>query len=164
MDIGKMLQQSGAIDAISRQLGVDPNTVQAGANALIPSIVAGMTKPAAPTAQEPASGGGLGDLLKTVTELGGGQLLDHVVSDQPTDVGKGNQILGQIFGSKDGSRAVAADASDRSGVEQDVLKQMLPMVAMAAAGHVMKQANQGGGLAGALENMLGGGAKPANRS
>jgi len=33
---------------------------------------------------------------------------------------------------------------------------MLPMLAMAAAGHVMKQANQGGGVAGALEGILGG--------
>ena len=98
--------------------------------------------------------------MKTVSELGGGQLLEHVVSNQPTDVSMGNQILGQIFGSKVGSRAVAAQASDKSGVEQDVLKKMLPMLAMAAAGQVMKQVNQSEGVAGALQSILGG--RPAS--
>ena len=161
MDIGQALQQSGAIDAISRELGVDPQKVAAGANALIPSIVAGMKNPTAPSSQQPGSGGGgLDGVIKTVSELGGGQLLEHVVSSQPTPVNMGNQILGQIFGSKVGSREVAAQASDKSGVEQDVLKKMLPMLAMAAAGHVMKQVNQSGGVAGALQSILGG--RPAS--
>ena len=71
-----------------------------------------------------------------------GGLLDNVVSSDPTEVDKGNQILGQIFGSKDGSRAVAASAAAQSGLQPSLLKKMLPILAMVAAGYVMKQAGQ----------------------
>jgi len=162
MNIEQMLQQTNAIDAISRELRIDPATAQAGAAALLPQILSGFQEPAAPAEPQPAlSGlGGLGGLLGTIGGLGGGGLLDNVISSQPTEVDKGNQILGQIFGSKDGSRAVAAEAAAQSGVEPSLLKKMLPILAMAAAGYVMKQAGQGnGGLGGALGGILG--AQPA---
>ena len=101
--------------------------------------------------------GGLGGLLGSIGGLGGGRLLDNVTSNEPTEVDKGNQILGQLFGSKDGSRAVAASAAAQSGVQPSLLKKMLPILAMVAAGYVMKQASQGqGGLGGALGGILGG--------
>lgn len=159
MNIEQMLQQTNAIDAISRELGVDSATAQAGAAALLPQILSGFQNPAAPAEPKPAlSGlGGLGGLLGTIGGLGGGGLLDNVTSSQPTEVDKGNQILGQIFGSKDKSRAVAAQAAAETGVEPSLLKKMLPILAMVAAGYVMKQAGQGeGGLGGALGGILGG--------
>jgi hypothetical protein len=161
MNIEQMLQQTNAIEAVSRELGVDSATAQAGAVALLPSILSGFQNPvAAPDAH--AAGafpglGGLGGLLGTIGGLGGGGLLDNVTSNEPTEVDKGNQILGQLFGSKDGSRAVAASAAAQSGVEPSLLKKMLPILAMIAAGYVMKQAGQGqGGLGGALGGILGG--------
>ena len=145
MNVSQMLEQTGAVDAISRELGVDPATAQAGATALLPSILSGFQNPvAAPEAQASESAfpglGGLGGLLGSIGRLGGGELLDNVTSSEPTQVNKGNEILGQIFGSKDGSRAVAASASAQSGVEPSLLKKMLPILAMVAAGYVMKQA------------------------
>ena len=127
MNIEDMLRQTGAVDAISRELGVDSATAQAGAAALLPSILSGLQNPvsaadtAAPESAFPGIGG-LGALLGTLGGLGGGGLLDNVTSAEPTEVGKGNEILGQIFGSKDGSRAVAASASAQSGVEPSLLK------------------------------------------
>ena len=102
-------------------------------------------------------------MLGTLGGLGGGGLLDNVTSDEPTEVGKGNEILGQIFGSKDGSRAVAASASAQSGVEPSLLKKMLPILAMVAAGYVMKNAGKGGGLGGMLGGQAesGDGGRPA---
>lgn len=175
MTIDHMLQQTGAVDAISRELGIDPATAQAGAAALLPSILSGFQQPAAPVEQIAVTGegtstafpslGGLGGLLSTIGGLGGGALLDNAVSSEPTEVDKGNQILGQIFGSKEGSRAVAAQASAQSGVESSLLKKMLPVLAMVAAGYVTKQAGQNqGGLAGTIGGMLGGaGAQPGQQ-
>jgi hypothetical protein len=168
MKIEQMLQQTNAAEMIARELNIDPATAQAGATALLPQILSGFKNPVAPTDAQPAlSGlGGLGGLLGTIGALGGSGLLDNVASSEPTDVGKGNQILGQIFGSKEGSRAVAAAAAGTSGVEPSLLKKMLPILAMLAAGYVMKQAGQGGGLGGALGNILGGnspaGAEPSS--
>jgi len=164
MNIQDMLQQTNAVGAISRELGIDPATAQAGAAALMPQILAGFQQPAAPAAlaatgeaPEAQGFGGLGGLLGTITSMGGGALLDNVTSNEPTQVSQGNEILGQIFGSKDGSRAVAAQAAQQSGVEPSILKKMLPVLAMAAAGYVARNAGQGqGGLGGALAGMLGG--------
>ena len=159
MNINQMLQQTGAVDAISRQLGVDPATAEAGATALLPSILSGFQNPVATTEAAPASsafpslGGGLGGLLGTIGGLGGPALLENVTSEEPTQVDKGNQILGQLFGSKDGSRAIAASAAAESGVEPSLLKKMLPILAMVAAGYVMKHAGQSG-----LGGMFGGSA------
>lgn len=156
MNVDQMLQQTGAVEAISRELGVDASTAQAGAAALLPSILSGFKNPvASPEAEGSAfSGlGGLGGLLGTIGGLGGSGLLDNVTSQEPTQVDKGNQILGQLFGSKDGSRAIAAGAAGQSGVEPTLLKKMLPILAMVAAGYVMKQAGHGGG---ALGGILGG--------
>jgi len=161
MNTNQMLQQTGAVEAISRELGVDPATAQAGAAALLPSILSGFQNPVT-AAESTTEGsafpglGSLGGLLATFGGLGGADLLENATSSSPTDVGKGNQILGQIFGSKEGSRAVAASASGESGVEPSLLKKMLPILAMVAAGYVMKHAGQSGGLGG----ILGGAAQP----
>jgi hypothetical protein len=147
MNIEQMLQQTGAVDAISRELGIDQSTARSGVQALLPSILSGFQSPAAPTAGPVMGGGlgGLGGLLSSIGSLGGGGLLENVTDAQPTEVDKGNNILGQIFGSKDGSRAVATRASAQSGVEPSLLKKMLPILAMVVAGYVMKRAGQGGG-------------------
>ena len=152
MNINQMLQQTGAVEAISRELGVDPATAEAGATALLPSILSGFQNPDTAAQAEPSASAfpGLGGLLGIIGGLGGGGLLDNVTSNEPTEVGKGNQILGQIFGSKDGSRAVAASASAQSGVQPSLLKKMLPILAMVAAGYVIKHAGKGGGLGGVL--------------
>ena len=97
-----------------------------GAEALVPAILGGVKKQVQTQAGSP---GGLGGLL---TQLGGG-LLENVLSPQPTDVGLGNNVLGQIFGSKDVSRAVAANAAAQSGLDPALLKKMLPHVGH--AGH-----------------------------
>lgn len=158
MNISDILGQTGALDSISRELGIDPGTAQSGAEALLPAILGGFKKQA-----EPARGGlgGLGDLLGG---LGGGNLLDAVTGNAPTPVEPGNEILGQIFGSKDVSRTVAGQASQTTGLDPALLKKMLPLLAMAVAGYLARQQGgaaaggepQGGGLGGMLGQVLGG--------
>jgi hypothetical protein len=162
MNIVDMLSRMGGLQSLSRELGVSESQAVSGAEALVPAILGGFKKQAA---QQPNGVEGLGGLL---SQLGGGGLLDDVVSPQPTNVNKGNEVLGQIFGSKDVSRAVAQDAAAKSGLDPSVLKKMLPMVAMLVAGYMAKQrmagnaaagqpASAGGGLGGMLGGMLGGG-------
>ena len=45
MNVSQMLEQTGAVEAISRELGVDSATAQAGATALLPSILSGFQEP-----------------------------------------------------------------------------------------------------------------------
>jgi|SRR5690606_34253158 len=155
MDIAGMLQQTGALDSIARQLGIDAGAAQAGAGALMPAIAGGFKK------QAQAGSGGLGDLAGMLGGLGGGALLDEVTASGPTPSEPGNRILGQIFGSKDVSRTVASQAAQTSGVDPSILKKMLPLLAMAAAGYMTRQGGgaqqvEGGGLGGLVGQVLGG--------
>lgn len=158
MDILNILQQSGGIETMARELGVNENVAQAGAAALLPSILGGFKKT---TQAQPGGLEGLGGLLG---QLGGGGLLDSVLGSQPTPVDQGNEVLGQIFGSKEVSRTVAAGAEQQTGISSDLLKKMLPMVAMMVAGYMAKQGGDnsgsgGGGLGGLIGGLLGGGSK-----
>ena len=140
MDMMQVLGRTGGLQSIARELGVGEEQAQSGAAALLPAILGGFKKQAQPQqGGEDALGGLLG-------RLGGGSLLDNVLSPQPTDLSRGNHVLGEIFGSKDVSRTVAESAAERSGLQPSVLKKMLPMLAMMAAGYMAKQ--RGGGLAG----------------
>ena len=137
MDLMNSLAQAGGVDAISRELGVDQSTAQNGLQALLPAVTDGMRGQAAAS---PQGFGGLGSIL---AGLGGGGLLSNVIAPEPTNVSQGNEVLGQIFGNKDASRAVAADAAQKSGISPDLLKKMLPIVAMLVAGYLAKQHGQG---------------------
>jgi hypothetical protein len=155
MQINDLIRQLGGTQSIARELGISETQALTGAAALVPAILGGFKKQAQ---SQPTGLEGLGSLLG---QLGGGGLLEDVLSPQPTNVSRGNDVLGQIFGTKDVSRAVAQDAASRSGLDPALLKRMLPMLAMLVAGHM---ANQGGGAgaapaaprAGALSGLLGG--------
>ena len=155
MDMMDILNQAGGIGAIARELGIDEGTAATGAAALLPAILGGFKGQAQ---QQPE---GLGGLMGMLGGMGGGGLLASVLGAGPSNVDAGNNVLGQIFGSKDVSRAVAADASAKSGVSGDLLKKMLPLIAMAVAGYMAShaggaQAQESGGLGGMLGNVLGG--------
>jgi hypothetical protein len=166
MQITDILAQMGGLQSMARELGVSETQAASGAEALIPAILGGFKKQAQ---AQPTGLEGLGGLLG---QLGGGGLLDNVLAPQPTDVSQGNNVLGQIFGSKDVSRAVAQNAASQSGLDPSLLKKMLPMLAMLVAGYMAKQRGAGaeaqpspmsGGLGGLLGGLLGGGrgAEPA---
>jgi hypothetical protein len=155
MNITDILAQAGGLQSISRELGISEADAARGAEALAPAIMGGFKKQAQ---AQPAGLEGLGGLLG---QLGGASLLENVLGPQPTDVSRGNDVLGQIFGSKDVSRTVAANAASRSGLDQGVLKRMLPMLAMMVAGYLAQGrggASSSGGLGGLLGGLLGGSA------
>lgn len=154
MNVGDMLKQTGALDAISQQLGIDRQSAQAGASALLPSLLGGFRK----QAQMEAGGteGGAGNLLGLLGSLGGGSLLDAVTSPRPASKEPGDRILGQVFGSKEVSRTVAGQAAQSTGIDPSVLKKMLPLLAMAVSGYLASRSGAGGagGAGGAQGQML----------
>jgi hypothetical protein len=159
MQITDILAQMGGLQSMARELGASETQVASGASALIPAILGGFKKQAQ---SQPAGLEGLGGLLG---QLGGGGLLDDVLAPEPTHVNRGNDVLGQIFGSKDVSRTVAQNAASQSGLEPSLLKKMLPMLAMLVAGYMAKQRGAGdvaqpspaaGGLGGLLGSLFGG--------
>jgi hypothetical protein len=144
-------------------LGISDDQAASGAAALLPALLGGFKRQ---TQAQPTGLEGLGGLLG---QLGGGGLLDDVLAPQPTDVRRGNDVLGQVFGSQDVSRAVAENAATQSGLAPGLLKQMLPLLAMLVAGYLAKQpgagaeappsstppSSAGGGLGDLLGSLLG---------
>jgi hypothetical protein len=157
-DLINILQQTGGIAAIANQLGIPPQMAEAGAGALLPAIVGGFNKQADPQA---GAAGGLGSLINILGSLGGAGLATNVLGPEPTDVNKGNDVLGQIFGTKEVSRTVADHASGQTGIDPSILKKMLPLLAMLVAGYLSQQGGGqqqeqgGGGLGGMLSSVLG---------
>ncbi|UAB79410.1 DUF937 domain-containing protein [Erythrobacter sp. SCSIO 43205] len=177
MSLAAMLQQTGAISSMARELGIDERTAQTAAGALLPAIVAGMGRSATGGNSTPDPLGGLGGLAGALLGgssaqggaagglggLIGGGLLDAVLGSAPTPTQPGNDILGNIFGTKDVSRSVAGEVAGITGIDEGLLKKMLPILAMAVAGYMAKQASagggqqqSGGGLGGILGSIVGG--------
>jgi len=76
---------------------------------------------------------------------------DAIHAPETTDAG--NNILGQLFGSKEVSRSVASRASANTGIGADILKQMLPVVATMVMSGMSKQQNSSqGGMFGMLDS------------
>jgi hypothetical protein len=155
-----ILQKTGGLQSIARELNIGEDDAAKGAAALAPAVLGGFRKQAE---SHPQGLDGLGGML---SQLGGGGLLDSVLSSNPTDTTPGNNVLGHIFGSKDVSRAVAQNAAAQSGQDPSLLKKMLPMLAMLVAGYMAKNRVAGGaklspdggaGLGGLIGGMLGGG-------
>ncbi len=164
MQITDMIARTGGLQSMAKELGITEEQAATAANALMPAVLGGFKKQAQ---TQPGGVEGLGGLL---SQLGGGDLLDQVVGQQPTDINRGNAVLGQIFGSKDVSRTVAQNAASKTGLDTGILKKMLPMLAMLAAGYLARQkgaaaaapsepSGSGGGLGGILGDLLGGGSR-----
>jgi hypothetical protein len=127
-----------AVDQIGRQLGLDSSQTSSALEALLPTVAAGFQRSA-------SSGTGLDALLGALSGAGASRYVeDPSQLGQASAVSDGNDILGQIFGSKDVSREVAARASAQTGIGSDVLKAMLPMVATLVMGAMARNATSGG--------------------
>jgi hypothetical protein len=144
-----VLAQAGGLESVARELGVNETQARTGASALIPAILGGFKK------QAQSRPDGLEGLTGMLGGLGGGGLMDEVLAPRQTNVAPGNDILGQIFGSKDVSRTVAQSASARTGLDPALLKKMLPVLAMLVAGYMAKRARSATPTTGAAEPPMG---------
>jgi hypothetical protein len=134
------------VGGLASQFGLSPDQANAAVGALLPAIMGGI--------QKSEDAGGLGQIADIVNGMGAPE----------QDIDSGNNILGQIFGSKDVSRQVASQASAQTGISDTILKAMLPVIAGLVAQQVAKRMGGGalGGIAGAIVgSMLGGKAASA---
>ena len=120
-----------ALQQVGARMGLSPDMVRMAATALAPALAGGLAK-----------AGAAGTLPGGAPDLGTDEARMH-----------GNDVLGQILGSKDASPSVTADAAGRTGIDVGTLKQLLPQLASMAAG-VSGRAGQGG--PGGLGGLLGG--------
>ncbi|MBK8455967.1 MAG: DUF937 domain-containing protein [Phyllobacteriaceae bacterium] len=131
-----MLNAAGngaAVEAMMRQYGLNQQQMQGAMEALLPAFSEGLKRNAA----DPY---GLGAMMQMFMSGAYNQFLQNpAAAFTPQGMAAGNAILGQLFGSKDLSRAVAAHASTATGLGQEVLKQMLPVLATMIMGGLANQ-------------------------
>jgi hypothetical protein len=144
-----------SIAEMARQYGIAQEQAQAGMAALMPAFAEGMRR----AASNPA------DFLKLMQSYGAMMQAGANTAAAQSSLEQGNAILGQLFGSKDLSRAVAAHAAQATGLSTAILKSMLPAMAPKIIEMLFGQMMGGtGSQAGAnpfgkiLEQMMGGSA------
>lgn len=160
MNLMELLVAGGggkSIDALSRQLGIDGADTGSLVEALGPALMRGVEK----QTERPDS---LQGLTKALTGGGHQRYLDNpeLIGDDAARE-DGNKILGHLFGSKDVSRNVAAQAAQKTGIESGLIKKALPMLAGLAMGALSKKSeaqaapgsSDSGGLGGLLAGLIG---------
>jgi hypothetical protein len=123
-----------AMRAMAQQFGLSTSQVEQAMAALMPAFSTGLKR----NASNPM------DMSNFLSALAGGNHAQYFENMQsafsPQAMQEGNGILGHLFGSKEVSRAVAAQAEAATGIGQEIYKQMLPILATTIMGGLFKQA------------------------
>ncbi|MEC9342952.1 MAG: DUF937 domain-containing protein [Pseudomonadota bacterium] len=153
------------IDRIGRQYGLSSAQAEQAVAALLPAFSQGLKR----NAHDPHGFTRFLDALSSGRHAAYYDDPGQALGDRGIE--EGNAILGHLFGSRELSRAVAAQAAQATGISQSILKSMLPALAPMILGGLFKQLSGATqpGRGQALDNPLGrmfeqmsGGAAPAN--
>ena len=145
-------QNGAAVQQLGDHLGLGSDQTVAALSALVPALAGGVHQ----NAQTPD---GLSGLVAALTGGSHQQYLDNPAALAHADtIADGNAILGHVFGSKDVSREVAAQASAQTGLGADVLQKMLPMAAALVMGALARHHAGAVGAGGSTTSSLAPGA------
>lgn len=138
-------QNSPAIKQLAANFGLSENAAKDAVSEMAPALSRGLQHNVSTSQGMEAL---MGALSKGNHQRYADQPESLTTDDSVTD---GNAILGHILGSKDVSRRVASHAASTTGIDNSILKKMLPMIATMVMGSMSKQAtsnNLAGNLAG----------------
>jgi hypothetical protein len=134
MSLLKMLmdaQGGQGLGQLAKQFGIDEEQAGGLAGMLAPAIAQG--------AKRRTQQGGLEAVLGQLKGEAQGAYLDNpAAAAAPEGRAQGEQFLEQIFGSRQASQDLAAEAANRSGVSQDAVSQFLPAIAAMMQGGMQR--------------------------
>lgn len=125
LSLMRQAQNSAATAMLGQQFHLDKNQTQAAMAAFLPAFALGM---------QHAMGAKPDALAQNLFGAYQNWWLNAAQAYSPGAQRNGEQILDQIFGSDDVSRRVAHQAAQMTGVNVDVMQQMLPVLAGIYAG------------------------------
>lgn len=129
-------QNGAAVEEMARQFGLSQKQAQEAMAALMPAFSQGLKR----NASDPYGVGAFLSALSTGQHAR--YYEDMQQAFRPSGIEEGNGILGHLFGSREVSRAVAKQAEAATGIGQEVLKQMLPVLASMIMGGLYKQSTE----------------------
>ncbi|WEX78128.1 DUF937 domain-containing protein [Sinorhizobium numidicum] len=132
-DMFAQAQNGHAIELMAKQFGLAQEQMAKATAALMPAFSTGFKR----NTTNPYD---LGALLTAISTGNYARYFEDMSQAfTPQGVADGNGVLGQLFGSKEMSRAIAAQAAQMTGIGQEVYKQMLPVMASTLMGGLFKQ-------------------------
>jgi hypothetical protein len=132
-DMMMKAQNGNAVDVMARQFGLAQEQAAKAVAALMPAFSEGFKRNAA----NPYD---LAAFMQALTTGGHAKYFEDISKAfTPQGMADGNGILGHLFGNKDVSRAIAAQAAQMTGIGQEIYKQMLPVMASMLMGGIFKQ-------------------------
>jgi hypothetical protein len=132
-DMMMQAQNGHAVDLMARQFGLAQEQAVKAVAALMPAFSEGFKRNA-------ASPYDLAAFMKALTTGEHAKYFEDMSKAfTPQGLAEGNGILGHLFGSKEVSRAIAAQAAQMTGIGQEIYKQMLPVMASTLMGGIFKQ-------------------------
>ena len=132
-DMMMQAQNGNAVEAMSKQFGLAQEQAAKAVAALMPAFSEGFKRNAANPYDMAA-------FMKALTTGDHAKYFEDISKAfTPQGMAEGNGILGHLFGNKDVSRAIAAQAAQMTGIGQEIFKQMLPVLASALMGGIFKQ-------------------------
>lgn len=126
-------QNGTAMEAVARQFNLAQEQAAQAVAALMPAFSSGFKRNTANPYDMTALLGAMaaGNYAKYFEDM--------TAAFTPQGVADGNTVLEQLFGSKEVSRAIAAQAAQFTGISQDIFKKMMPAMADTIMGGLSKQ-------------------------
>ena len=148
-EIMQAAQNGQAMQNMARQYGLSLQQTQAALAALLPAFSMGLQR----QTQNPYA---FGSLAQMMTASPYARFFEASGGIPPGAQMAGNDVLSQLFGSNEVSRAIAAQAAATSGVSQAILNQMLPVIASILMGGLFKSTSSEGlgGILGQFAEMM----------
>jgi hypothetical protein len=132
-DMMMQAQNGNAVEIMARQFGLAQEQAAKAVAALMPAFSEGFKRNVANPYDMAA-------FMKALTTGEHAKYFEDVSKAfTPQGLAEGNGILGHLFGNKDVSRAIAAQAAQMTGIGQEIYKQMLPVMASTLMGGLFKQ-------------------------
>ncbi len=140
-DIVQAAQGGKATENLADQFELQPAQVQQALQALLPAISMGL--------QQQMQGPNFAQtLVHLATPQNQAAFEDYTAAQSDETIASGSDALDHLFGSKDVTAQVATLAAQHSGVNEDLLQSMLPVVTAIVMGGLAKSLTQKGGLSG----------------
>ena len=132
----KNAQGGAAINNLASAFGADPTKIGPAVNSMLADLSRRIER-------DTFSRGGLADIVKMLGDDTAGRALSEPRKlASPEVIDSGNGVLDVLIGNKHISRGIAARAAAESGIDAEVLKKMLPVVASMMVGG-LQQKTQG---------------------
>jgi hypothetical protein len=132
-DMMMQAQNGAAMEAMSKQFNIAQEQATKAMAALMPAFSSGFKR----SATNPYN---FTSLMQSIASGNYAKYFEDMSKAfTPEGIADGNNVLARLFGSKEMSRAIAAQAAQMTGIGQDIYQRMLPVMADTLVGGLFKE-------------------------